>query len=76
MIQLISAFFEPLLNSISNFPSFALNKRIRVPLSDAVANKVPFLFILKHAILDSWACIIGGWARLLKLTIRTFPFES
>ena len=53
MIQLISAFFEPLLNSISNFPSFALNKRIRVPLSDAVANKVPFLFILKHAIFDS-----------------------
>ena len=75
-MQLISAFFEPRLNSVNNLPSLTSKILIRVPLSYAVANKVPFLLTQRHAIFDSCALIIGGCAKLLKYIILTLPFDS
>ena len=76
MMPLISAFVVPYLNSISNFLSLTSKILTNVPLSEDVANKVSFLLTQRQAIFDSCAVIIGGWAKLLKLTIRTFPLDS
>ena len=55
MIQFIDTFFVPRLKVVMFSPVGILKILIKVPLSDAVANKVPFLFTDIQASVDSCA---------------------
>ena len=72
----IVAFSVPLLNSWTKVPSSILNKRSKVPLSEAVAKRVPSLLMERHAIWDSCAFNkdVSGFWELYDL-IRTYPFD-
>ena len=53
VIQIIETLFVPRLKTEIFSPLFKLKRRINVPISDDVANNVPFLFIARQAIFDS-----------------------